>query len=188
MGGGPSESTLNQQQNISSQQQQISSESEARAQQQYDQSQALAQPLIAQQTKLATGSPSDVLAAAMPTISQISGGYQGAKQSIMNSLPPGAARDTALANLETQKATSIGSTEANLVQGAPSVLANLGAGAGAFSVQELGGALSGLTGASSTNNTVLQAQTQQQAAKLGLAGSALGGVGEAAGGGVFGKL
>ena len=148
----------------------------------------LEQPLIDQQTALASGDKSAALAAAMPTISQISSGYQGAKESIFNTVAPGAARDTALANLQTQAAVAPATAMASAVQGAPSVLANVGQGIGAFSIQQLGAALSGYSGAASTNNSNLQSATQQQAAKLGVAGNLLSAAGTAAGGGVFGKL
>ena len=147
----------------------------------------LEQPLIDQQTALASGDKSAALAAAMPTISQISSGYQGAKESIFNTVAPGAARDTALANLQTQAAVAPATAMASAVQGAPSVLANVGQGIGAFSIQQLGAALSGYSGAGTANNSNLQSATQQQAAKLGVAGNLLGAAGTAAGGIFEGK-
>ena len=153
------------------------------------QSQALSleQPLIAKEQALSTGNRSAALSAAMPSISNITAGYQGAKESIFNTVAPGAARDTALANLETQKAVGTGTAMATQVQQAPEILANVGQGLGAFSLQEVGAGLSGYQGASGTQQAVLGAQTQQQAAKLGVIGSLAGGAGEAAGGGAFGK-
>ena len=148
----------------------------------------LEQPLIAKETALASGDKNAALSAAMPTISQISSGYAGAKESIFNTVAPGAARDTALANLQTQAAVQPATAMASAVDQAPSVLANVGQGIGAFSIQQLGAALSGYSGASTTNQTSLQSATQQQAAKLGVAGDLLGAAGTAAGGGAFGKL
>jgi len=165
-------------------QQEVNIAQEQNAQAQANQARALQleQPLIDQQTALASGDKNAALAAAMPTISQISSGYQGAKESILNTITPGAARDTALANLETQAAVAPATAMASEVQQAPSVLANVGQGIGAFSIQQLGAALSGYSSASSTNQANLQAATQQQAAKLGVAGDLLGAAGTAAGG------
>jgi hypothetical protein len=142
---------------------------------------SLAQPAIAQQTALASGNRSAALAASMPAISQITGGYNAAQEQIMNSVPPGPARDAALANLQTQRATSTANTQAQLVEQAPSNLANIGSGLGAFSLQQVGAALSGYSGASQSEQSVMNVQEQQQAAKLGLAGSGLGMAGEIGG-------
>ena len=147
---------------------------------------ALEQPLIAKEQALSTGNRSAALSAAMPAISQISSGYQGAKESIFNSVAPGAARDTALANLETQKAVGTGNAMSTAVQQAPEILANVGQGIGAFSLQEIGAGLSGYGGAANTQSQVLQAQTAQNAAKLGVLGDLTGAAGTAAGG-IFGK-
>ena len=84
-------------------------------------------PLIKQETALASGDPNAALSAFMGSGggAQVSSGYAAAKAQIMNNVPPGAARDQALAQLETQKATAIGGGEASAVQNAPSILANL---------------------------------------------------------------
>ena len=140
------------------------------------------QPLITKETALAGGDRNAALAAAMPSISNITGGYQGAKESIYNTITPGAARDTALANLETQKDVGTGTAMAQQVQQAPEILANVGQGLGAFSLQELGAGLSGYGGASNTQQAVLGAQTQQMASKLGVLGDVAGAAGTAAGG------
>lgn len=168
-----------------------SNEQTALAQQEQAQSTAnqaetlsLEQPLISQQTALATGDRSTALSAAMPTISTITGGYSAAKEKINNTVAPGPARDAALANLETSRATSTANKEADLIQGAPSTLANLGSGIGAFSIQQLGAALSGYSGASQSEQSVMNVQQQQQDAKLGVAGSALGMGGQIASAGI----
>jgi hypothetical protein len=183
MGGGPSQQTLNTQSGISTQQQSIANQAEQASLQNQAQMTALQQPLIAQQTALASGDRNAALTASMPSISQISGGYNAAKEQIMSNILPGPAQTAALANLETQKDTTIGNAQASAVQQAPGILANIGSGLGAFSIQQLGASLSGLSGAASTNQSVLQSQTQQQAAKLGLLGSLAGTAGSVATGG-----
>jgi len=142
----------------------------------------LQQPLIAQQTALASGDRSAALAAAMPTISTITSGFNASQEQIMNNIPPGPARDAALANLQTQRATTTANTEAGMINQAPTTLANIGSGVGAFGLQQLGAALSGYSGASQSEQAVMNVQEQQQAAKLGVIGEGLGGLGTAAGG------
>jgi Chaperone of endosialidase len=183
--GGPSQSTLNTQNSIAQQQLDVAKQSQVQSQQDTEQRKALEAPLIAKETALATGDRTAAVSAAMPEISAIGSGINAAKQNIMNTLPPGAARDTALAQLQTQAAVAPQQAIAGQIQQAPEILANVGQGVGAFSIQELGASLSGFGGAATTNQSVLQAQTQQQAAKLGVAGELVGAAGTAAGG-IFG--
>lgn len=195
MGPGPSQniSTGN---SISGQQLGVASQAGQQSAQTYNQFQQDIAPLTSQLTSLASGNRQQALSAAMPIISQISGGFNASKQQIMNSLPPGAARDTALANLQTQSAGGIATAQANAVQQAPQELAQLGQGIGGMSLQELGAQLSGLSGGAQTNFGAGQMAAQQQQAMLsffsGLAKDAtglinpisLGGGGTGGGGGV----
>jgi hypothetical protein len=181
-GGGPSGSTVNAENALMANQASIANQATSQEQQQLQQMQTLEAPLIAQETALAGGDRTAALAASMPTISKISQGYDASKQSIGNTIAPGAARDTALAQLEVQKNTGIAGTQAQMVQQAPSVLAALGQSQGQMSLQSLGAALSGFSGASQTNQAAGQLETQQSNAFwspiLGLAaagGSAIGG-------------
>lgn len=181
-GGGPTESQVNAQNTLTSEQTELARQEREQSAKDTAQREKLTAPLVAKETALAAGDRTAATAAAMPTISKISAGYQGAKQQIMNNLPPGAARDTALANLETQKATGIAGAQAGMVENAPEVLANVGQGIGAFSIQELGAALSGFSGASTSNSSAANMEMQQSQAKWGpivglaqAAGSAVGG-------------
>jgi hypothetical protein len=131
-------------------------------------------PLQAQQTALASGNRTAALSAAMPMISQLSTGFNAARQQIQNNLPPGAARDTALANLQTQSAGGIATAQANAVQNAPNVLANLGSSLGGMSLQELGAQLSGLSGGAQTNLGAGQMAAQQQQSMLNFFSSLIG--------------
>lgn len=83
----------------------------------------LMQSLISKPTALAGG---EAVSAAMPVISKLSAGWQGARQQILNTMPPGAARDRALADLTTQMFTNIGGALAQAVEEAPAILAGLG--------------------------------------------------------------
>ena len=180
-GSGPTGQQVNLENSISQQQLSLAEQESQQSQDQYQQMQKLEQPYINQQSALATGSPSAALAASMPQISQISGGFNAAKEQIGDTVAPGAARDTALANLQTQKATAIGNTEASAVAAAPQNLANVGAGLGAFSLQQLGASLSGFGGASSADTSAASMQMQQSEAKwapvLSLASTAGGAAG-----------
>jgi hypothetical protein len=138
----------------------------------------LQQPAIDQETALATGDPKAVLAAAMPTISTLSAQFSAAQEAIENQIPPGPARDAALANLQTSKASTQAGTEAQLVQNAPGVLANIGSGLGAFSLQELGASLSGLSGANTSAGGIASEENASQANKVGLLSSVVGAAGK----------
>jgi len=181
---GPSQSLVNTETANLNAETNLANEEAAQGQTNQTQALALEQPLIQQETALASGNRESALAAAMPAVSEIAGGYAGAKQSIFNDLPAGASRDAALANLDLQKSTGIASAQAQQVQQAPSALAALGQGMGAFSLQQLGAALSGYSGATSTANSAANIETAQSQAKwqpitsiMGTAGSLAGNIG-----------
>jgi hypothetical protein len=140
----------------------------------YNQYKTLTQPLISQETALATGDRNASLTAAQPVISQLSSGFQAAKQRIMNSVPPGAARDKALADLQTQYSSTIGGTEAQLVQQAPGVLAGIGGQSEGFGLQALGAQLNALAGGATTNFNTGQLAVAQQSSLLDFFGSLAG--------------
>jgi hypothetical protein len=178
MGG--SNSSQRTQEQITQQQIGISQEQNQLQRENYERMKTLQQPAIDKETALATGDAKTALAATMPVISKASAGYDAAKQSIFNTLAPGAGRDKALADLEVNKATGIAGAQAQLVQAAPDKLANIGSGLGSFSLQELGAAISSLGGASSSNAQTMQAQEQSKASTMGFLGSLAG-----AGGSIF---
>lgn len=165
------------------QQQQINSanRSDQLAQQQFDSSKSdkarmddLQQPAIDYNKALASGDKTALLKATAQPIGQITQASNSAKANIMNSLPPGAARDVALA----EQARDAPSQIATFINGqslaAPDKLANIGAGLGAFSLQELGGGLRASEDATSGRNQVLGQQAQGKAATLGFLGSLAG--------------
>jgi len=160
----------------------IAGQSNQQEQQQYAESQALEAPLIAQETALASGNRSAAVSAAMPTISTLSQGYNASKQAIQDNLPPGAARDQALAQLSTQEYTGIAGAQAAQVQAAPGILAQLGSGSAGLSVQELGAALSGYGSSGQLQGQVASENNQSKANELGLFGGLLGAAGTAGGG------
>lgn len=179
-GSGPSEKTAETQTRLTDADIRLSEESAAAARADRARRDELSAPLIAKEKALASGDRSEALKAVMPTVSRISEGYQGAKDSIFNTLPPWA-RPAAMADLETKKATGIASAEAAEVAKAPEILANIGSGFGAFSLQELGAALSGYGQATSSNVASANLETAQSQAKwapvIGLAQAAGGAAG-----------
>lgn len=177
--GGPS---TNNQQAIEQQQVNTSNQANAISQQEYQQQQQLEAPAIGFYQGLINGAPGATNSAAAPLISNITQGQNAAIETIKNTVPQGAGQQYALSQVPIQENSQIASTLNNVTTGAYSSLANIGAGLGSNSIQELGATLSGLSGASSTGSSVLQAQNQAKASTLGVFGSLLGAGGEAAGG------
>ena len=137
-GGGPSQSTMSTQSGITAEDRAIAEQQNQFSLQDRARRDELSQPLIEKEKTLATGSPSAALAASMPTISKITAGFDAAKQSAFNALPPGPARDALMAKTAVDRATTTAGVQASMVQQAPEILANVGAGFGGTSLQEVG--------------------------------------------------
>lgn len=186
MGSGGINKSIAKGQGITDQQLGIAGGANTRAAEQYEQYKRLTAPLITQQTALASGDRAAATEAAMPVISQLAGGYEGAKQGVLNQTPAGAGRDRALADLMTKTYSGIGGAQAAMVQQAPQVLAGLGGQSGQMSLQQLGAALGGLQGGAQSNQQILQSQVQQRAATLNFFGQLASAAGGVAGGALFG--
>jgi hypothetical protein len=173
--GGPntqkSEGTADWQQQIAQRQAGLSEENYARMLE-------MEQPLIDRAKKLSSGDPSTVMQAAGAYINPLTTGYNKAKTDIYEAIAPGAARDVSLASLAKEKNTGIAKGMADVTWQAPEQLASLGAGFGAYGLQQLGAGLNASGQASSGYNTVMQAQAAQQKNKMqmwtGLASAAGG--------------
>lgn len=184
MGGPPRETrqamaaeaqATEEQMKIAQQQQQASAEDRAQAKE-------LEQPFIDQQKKLATGSPQDATAAIAPVLMQVSSGYTAARDNIIANIPPGPARDLALSRLEVQKDTAIGGARVTAVQSAPEKLASLATGSLLpVSLSEIGAALSGYGGATTSASAQAQAANEAKGSQLGFLGSLAGMAGKVAG-------
>ena len=166
------------------QQNQIAQTAQAQSQEDRDRRVALEQPAIDKYTKLASGDRTAALEASMPVLSQVSQGYQAAKQSILNSVPAGPARDKAISDLEMQKFTTTSGAQATAVSAAPDTLANIGSGLGAMSLQELGASISGYQSAGNLAGHVVQQSDQRKAQNLQLLGGLAGTAGSVAGQGI----
>lgn len=184
---GPSRESMNTQNSITQQQLDISRQSEARASEDDALRRKLQDPAIKLNESIISGDKGSAFRAVAPIISDINRGGRQTAESIMENTGPGAARDVALASNTRGVYDSIAKTTAGAYTGAFDKLANIGAGVGSFSLNEVGAAISGGSAASSSNQAVLQAQAQSQQAKLGFFGELAGAAGGAASGGAFGK-
>lgn len=142
-----------------------------------NQSSSTFQPAIDYWSKLASGDPATMAAAAAPTMLATGKQYQAARDSASTSMPQGGYRSTALANLPFQEAAQNNTYLQQLQPQAASNLANIGSSTGALGSGLFGsvlGALSGAgsgasgTGASLLNTNLLSNQQgMQQGQALG---------------------
>lgn len=142
----------------------------------------LMQPAIDFNKALSSGDMNAILPAIAQPLGQIATAHRAAKENVYNTVPPGPARDFALAQIERQapaaRATAINSAYNNSFD----KLANIGSGLGAFSLQELGAGLRAGESGVQTRSGIMQQDAQGKAATLGFLGSLAGGAGAAAGG------
>ena len=135
-----------------------------------------------------SGNYGAIINAAGPEITNLTTTNAQTNEAIMNSVPAGAGRDAALAEAKQSQGTGVATTLNQLYEQALQSQANLGTGAAQIGLQESGAALNAGGQASSSNQAVMSAQTQQKADQLGVFGSLFGAAGTAAGGGAFGHL
>ena len=159
---------------IGAQQQQLGGELSGMGANLFQQSQQEQAPLVNFLQGIAGGNKSDLTTAAAPILSQISGGAQKSKDTIMATMPPGAARDEALANLQVSNKSNVASTLNSTYTNALGALGNVGNTNAGLSLNAFGGGLSGLSGASSTENSVMQADAASKASTMGFLGSLAG--------------
>lgn len=171
--GGPSKAQ-EQQQTIANQQQQEGLQLQEQAQNLQKQGLAEEKPAIDYYTALTGGDRGKALAAAGGQISNITKGADTSRAQISDSTAPGAARDIALAQVDQGANSQVASTLNAQQTGAFDKLANLGAGIGAFSLQDLGAGLNSTSGAASTSGAVAQEQNAQKASTLSFLGSLAG--------------
>lgn len=186
--GGPSSADYKRQSDISQGQLDLSKQSQDQATKDLQQRETLMKPAISFNTAITNGSRDARLAATAPLISQISTAGVQAKSKIMNSLPPGAARDVALADVDRETQNNIASSNNQSYTTALDKLANIGNGLGSFSLSETGAALGASQAGAQTEGAVIQGKAQKKASTMNAIGSLVGAAGTAAGGGVFGKL
>jgi len=171
--GGPSQAQT-QQQNIAAQQNQEGLALEQQSLNLQQQGLNEEQPAINYYTALTSGNPNLALSAAAPQVSQISKSANTAQQQIADTIAPGAAQQIAqgqvIQGANTQLANTLNTTETSAFD----KLANLGAGIGAFSLQDLGAGLGSVQSSASNYGQVSQEQNAQKASTLGLLGGLAG--------------
>ena len=150
----------------------------------FDQRSALLQKPMDFYSSLASGNPSTMMTAAAPGLSNISKQAQSAKGNIMETIPAGAARQYALAQIDRGKAGQ-GADFLNqaYMQSFPA-LQGIAKDTGDFGLQRLGAGYRGLEAAGQGNQAVIQSETQRQAAKMNM----LGGLASVAAGRIMGAL
>lgn len=179
--GGPSQSTINTQNALTQEQIGIQQQSLAGSQQDRAARVAAQQPAIDQYSALSSGDSSAIMKALVPQLTGVTQGTAAAKEGIYESVGPGAARDVALAQNQVNQGNQTAALRANAVSSSYDKLANIGAGLGSFSLQELGAGISSGQAASSSNQSIMQAQEQSKASTLGFLGE-LAGAGASLGG------
>lgn len=146
----------------------------------------LRQPAINYYSSLASGDPSRMLTAAAVPLGNISRAAAGARESAMNTMPRGAARDFAISGIDRD---AYGQSASFLNQAFLSsfpALAGMATEDSQLGLQHLGAGYRGVEGAGNTNNQIQQIQQQQKASQLGLFGNIAGMAAGAATGGLMG--
>lgn len=146
----------------------------------------LEQPAINLYSGLTSGDPKAQLTAASPIIGQIQSGYNAAKQNILNTTAPGAARDFAMTQLPIQSNAATSGVIAQETAGAFDKLANIGAGLGSFSLNQGGLTENAFAGSTQAIGQLGQQQAQQKASTMGFLGSIVSGAANVATGGMSG--
>ena len=172
--GGPKKEDYNRQTDIMAQQTEIGKKSAATAEREYQRMLELTAPAIELNKAFTSGDREKAMAFAAPVIGQVTKGAEDVRKQIMEDLPPGPARDFALAQLSTEK--YVGTTKAMTEPYIASFdkLANIGSGFGSFSLNELGAGLRGFEGASISADSVIKNKAAAKAATMGAIGSVAG--------------
>jgi hypothetical protein len=132
-------------------------------------------------SQLASGNPQAIQTATAPATQAIAANYNQAATNMSQNMPRGGAKDLAVQEAQISKAGAIGGTEAQAYTGAFPALASLGTAGVGLSVNEISQALSAFSGASSSNQAVIQAKTAGKGQTLGLIGGLAGDVAGIAG-------
>jgi hypothetical protein len=154
----------------------LANDSEART----AKSDTLTQPLISYLQNIISGDRNAQTAAAAPQLGQLTKGFEASKENIFNTMPAGAGRDVALAQLGVSKNSDTSTLLNQVFQNAFPQLANIGNQQGAFALQQLGAGLRSTEGGSASTGQALQADSQAKASTMGFLGSLAGAGGQVA--------
>lgn len=188
MGGGKQrKETMERQSALSQQQEALGKYFMEQSKEGLAQRKQLQAPVIDYYTKLASGDPTQIMAASAVPLGNLAKMTQQAKANIME-MAPGAARTAALGQLSREAAGQQSTfLNQNYLSAFPA-LQGLASESGNVGLQTAGAGYRGVEGAASSNQQIMQAQQQQKASQLGLIGSLAGAAGSAVGGGGFSKL
>jgi len=173
MGGGGkgASGAINQQNQITQQELTLEQQQASQANQLYN----LTEPGMATAenfySQLASGNPQAIQTATAPATEQIAANYNQAATNMSQNMPRGGAKDLAVQEAQISKAGAIGGTEAQAYLQAPQALAQLAQSGIGLSVNEVSQALSAFSGASNSNQAVIQAKSAAKGQTLGLIGA-----------------
>lgn len=176
--GGPSDNTINTQNQIAQGQLSLAQQQQAQS----DKTLGIVQPGLSTAENyyaaLASGDPNKIQQAIGPGISGIQTSTEQAKKSIVASTPRGGAQDLALQEADISKAGQIGNAQLQAYTSSFPALASLFQGGAGISVSQIGNAIASAQGASQTTAQVGQEQAQGKASTLGFLGSLAGAEGQ----------
>jgi hypothetical protein len=186
--GGPSDSTVNKQNQIAEGQLDLATKQQKESEQILGDVEPGLKMAEDYYQALASGDIKKITAAVAPASQQISSQTEQAKNMIKESTARGGAQDLAVAEADISKSGQIGNLVTQAYTGAFPALASLFSTGGGISVSEIANAVSSAQGASQTTAAVGNEQAQGKATTMGFLGSLAGAAGQAAGGGAFGAI
>jgi hypothetical protein len=128
--------------------------------------------------QLASGNPQQIFSAIAPAVGQINTASQGAAQQIAQNLPRGGVEQMAQANLQQQRAGQVGNLATQAYTSAFPALGALSQGGLGLSANQMSNAIGAGSVASGSNQAVMQANAAGKGSTMGFAGSLAGAGGE----------
>ena len=178
MGGGPSQSTINAQNQIAQEQASTAASANQRSQQLYDITSPGIQTAEKYYQTLASGNPQAIYQAIAPAATQVSAASDAAKKNIEATMPRGGEKLLAMEQADIAKSSQIGNLITQSYTSSFPALANLGGQGVGLSINQMSNAIAALGGASNTYGNVAQEQSAGKAATMGFLGSLAGAGGE----------
>ena len=178
--GGPSQSQLNTQNQLTQEQIQLAQQQQGQSNQLFQTSFPGFQAAEQYYTSLASGDPQKMMAAVAPSVNAIATQTQAAKNQITETMPRGGAEELALAQADIGKSSQIGNLMSSAYTSAFPALANLAQGGIGLSVNEVANAIASFGGASQANLGAMNTEAQGKASTMGFFGSLAGAAGMAA--------
>lgn len=176
--GGPSGSTINEQNKIAQGQLDLATSQQAKS----NEILGIVEPGLkeaeAYYSSLASGDPNKIMTAIGPAASGIEESTAAAKKNIAAFTPRGGAQDLALQEADISAAGQVGNLKTQAYTSAFPALASLFSGGAAISVNQIANAIASAQGASQTTANIGQEQAQGKASTMGFLGSLAGAGGQ----------